>query len=246
MRGMTTTTRSRGGAVDRGVLGAARPRAVRPARLPAGRRGAHGADQLRRRRPALLFRTASGNKLLAAALHSDVAFEIDWHDDLAAWSVVVRGALRRLHEDEAHRADVLPLQPWVPTPKYDVVELRPEAVTGRRFLLRGPSPTTSWSRRRETGGDSHVGHGAAQGPGRRGPRRTARPRCSTPWPRPGAAGAGSTSSTWRGRRWASCALDDVAWSTASSAWPASSARRPPRRVPGADRRAGARATSGSR
>ena len=30
---------------------------------------------------SLLFRTASGNKLLAAALHSDVALEIDWHDD---------------------------------------------------------------------------------------------------------------------------------------------------------------------
>ena len=50
---------------------------------------------------ALLFRTASGNKLLAAALHSDVAFEIDWHDEVAAWSVVVRGRLHRLGEDEA-------------------------------------------------------------------------------------------------------------------------------------------------
>ena len=82
----------------------------------------------------LLFRTASGNKLLAAALHSDVAFEIDWHDDLAAWSVVVRGQLRRLHEDEQHRADGL--QSWVPTLKYEVVELEPVSVTGRRFFLR--------------------------------------------------------------------------------------------------------------
>jgi nitroimidazol reductase NimA-like FMN-containing flavoprotein (pyridoxamine 5'-phosphate oxidase superfamily) len=44
----------------------------------------------------LLFRTTAGNKLLAAALHSDVAFEIDWYDDRSAWSVVVRGCLRRL------------------------------------------------------------------------------------------------------------------------------------------------------
>ena len=88
----------------------------------------------------LLFRTASGNKLLAAALHSDVAFEIDWHDDRAAWSVLVRGELRRLNEDEQHRADELLVQPWVPTPKYDVVELRPVAVTGRRFFLRRPEP----------------------------------------------------------------------------------------------------------
>ena len=42
---------------------------------------------------SLLFRTASGNKLLAAALESDVAFEIDWHDDLTAWSVVARGTV---------------------------------------------------------------------------------------------------------------------------------------------------------
>jgi uncharacterized protein len=88
----------------------------------------------------LLFRTASGSKLLAAALHSDVAFEIDWHDDLAAWSVVVRGELRRLNEDEQHRADGLLLQSWVPTPKYDVVELLPVSVTGRRFTLRRPEP----------------------------------------------------------------------------------------------------------
>jgi hypothetical protein len=69
-----------------------------------------------------------------------VAFEIDWHGDLAAWSVVVRGELHRLHEDEAHRADGLPLHPWVMTPTYDVVELRPEAVTGRAFRLRPHAP----------------------------------------------------------------------------------------------------------
>ncbi len=89
---------------------------------------------------ALLFRTASGNKLLAAALHSDVAFEIDWHDDRSAWSVVVRGELHRLQEDEQHRVDGLPLHPWVPTLKYDVVELKPTSVTGRRFFLRRPEP----------------------------------------------------------------------------------------------------------
>jgi uncharacterized protein len=87
---------------------------------------------------ALLFRTASGNKLLAAALHSDVAFEIDWHDDLAAWSVVVRGQLRRLNEDEQHRVDGLSGQSWVPILKYDVVELKPVSITGRRFFLRRP------------------------------------------------------------------------------------------------------------
>jgi len=85
---------------------------------------------------SLLFRTTPGNKLLAAALHSEVAFEIDWHDDLSAWSVMARGRVRRLHEDEVHRVDSLPLRAWVPTPKFDVVELRVEVVTGRRFVLQ--------------------------------------------------------------------------------------------------------------
>lgn len=87
----------------------------------------------------LLFRTASGNKLLAAALHSEVAFEIDWYDDQTAWSVVARGTSRRLGEDEQHRLDHLAPQPWVSTPKYDVVELSPQVVTGRQFVLRRPT-----------------------------------------------------------------------------------------------------------
>jgi nitroimidazol reductase NimA-like FMN-containing flavoprotein (pyridoxamine 5'-phosphate oxidase superfamily) len=89
---------------------------------------------------SVLFRTASGNKLLAAALHSDVALEIDWHDDRTAWSVVVRGHLHRVPEDEEHRVEQLPLHPWVPTLKYDVVELVPEVVTGRWFHLRRDEP----------------------------------------------------------------------------------------------------------
>lgn len=84
---------------------------------------------------ALLFRTASGNKLLAAALHAEVALEIDWHDEQTAWSVLARGHLRQLDEDEEHRVDSLPLHPWTPTLKYDVVELVPETVTGRFFRL---------------------------------------------------------------------------------------------------------------
>ncbi|MGA8249075.1 MAG: pyridoxamine 5'-phosphate oxidase family protein [Nocardioides sp.] len=91
---------------------------------------------------SLLFRTASGNKLLAAALHSDVALEIDWHDERSAWSVVARGHLHRLPEDQEHRVDDLPLHPWVPTLKYDVVELVPDIVTGRWFHLQRDEPDT--------------------------------------------------------------------------------------------------------
>ena len=84
----------------------------------------------------LLFRTAAGNKLLAAALASEVAFEIDQRDEHSAWSVVVRGHLRRLEEDEQHRLDSLPEHSWIPMRRDEVVDLVPEVVTGRKFLLR--------------------------------------------------------------------------------------------------------------
>lgn len=86
----------------------------------------------------LYFRTASGSKLLAAALRSDVAFEIDWYDDATAWSVVARGRLRQLEEDEQRRLDSLATRSWIPTEKPEVVELVPDEVTGRRFVLRRP------------------------------------------------------------------------------------------------------------
>lgn len=52
---------------------------------------------------SILFRTAAGNKLLAAELESEVAFEIDWFGEDTAWSVLVRGHLRHLEEVEADR-----------------------------------------------------------------------------------------------------------------------------------------------
>ncbi len=85
---------------------------------------------------SLMFRTGSGSKLLAAALESDVAFEIDHVDATSAWSVVARGHLRRLEEDAAARMGPPESMSWVATPKDDVVELLPEVVTGRRFRLR--------------------------------------------------------------------------------------------------------------
>ena len=86
----------------------------------------------------LLFRTAGGNKLLSAAMGAEVAFEVDRYDDDHARSVVLRGTSRILDEDEEHRADNVPLRPWVGTPKYNVVEVSPRVVTGRAFLLTRP------------------------------------------------------------------------------------------------------------
>lgn len=83
----------------------------------------------------LLFRTAEGEKLLGVVMHPEVVFEIDDHDETSAHSVVVRGLARRLEEDEEHRADDVGLRPWLGTLKYNVVEIRPTAISGRAFRL---------------------------------------------------------------------------------------------------------------
>ncbi|WP_051706002.1 pyridoxamine 5'-phosphate oxidase family protein [Nocardioides aequoreus] len=85
---------------------------------------------------ALLFRTTAGGKLLAAALESEVAFEIDWIDVATAWSVVVRGRLHRLEELERHRLDGAAAG-WLGRDLEEVVELVPSEVSGRWFHLRG-------------------------------------------------------------------------------------------------------------
>jgi len=86
----------------------------------------------------LLFRTAEGSKLLGVVMNPDVAFEIDEYDEHRARSVVVRGVARRLEEDEQYRTENIPLRPWVTSPKYDVVEIRPTEITGRSFDLTRP------------------------------------------------------------------------------------------------------------
>ena len=86
----------------------------------------------------LLFRTAGGDKLLSVAMGSEVALEVDRYDEDHAWSVVVRGSARILEEDEEHRAENVPLRPWIGTIKYNVVEITPRVVTGRGFRLSRP------------------------------------------------------------------------------------------------------------
>lgn len=84
----------------------------------------------------LAVRTAAGNKLLAAEMGTEVGFEIDgFAADDEAWSVLVRGHLRRLDEQHARLLeDKVPS--WVPVLKYDVLEVAPETVVGRRFLVQ--------------------------------------------------------------------------------------------------------------
>jgi nitroimidazol reductase NimA-like FMN-containing flavoprotein (pyridoxamine 5'-phosphate oxidase superfamily) len=86
----------------------------------------------------LLFQTAEGSKLLGVVMNSDVAFEIDDFSEREAHSVVLRGTARMLGEDEEHRAENVPLRPWVEGLKYNVVEIRPTEISGRHFDLNRP------------------------------------------------------------------------------------------------------------
>lgn len=86
----------------------------------------------------LLFRTAEGSKLLGIEMNADVAFEVDEYDEQQAASVILRGRARHLEEDEEHRAENVPLRPWVDTHKYNVVEIAPTEMSGRRFELTKP------------------------------------------------------------------------------------------------------------
>jgi nitroimidazol reductase NimA-like FMN-containing flavoprotein (pyridoxamine 5'-phosphate oxidase superfamily) len=86
----------------------------------------------------LLFRTAAGSKLFSVELGGEVAFEIDEIGANEATSVVVRGHARRLEEDEEHRAENVPLRPWLGSDKPFVVEIVPTEVKGRRYPLNRP------------------------------------------------------------------------------------------------------------
>ena len=83
----------------------------------------------------LLFRTAEGSKLLGVVMNEDVVFEIDGENGHIAWSVIVRGTAKLLDESAGHRADDLPLRPWVSSNKNNVIEITPTAISGRRFAL---------------------------------------------------------------------------------------------------------------
>lgn len=84
----------------------------------------------------IYFRTAEGSKLFTVSINDRVLFEADDHTEDKAWSVIVKGRARVLERtDEIQQADELPLKPWLPTLKYNYVEITPEEISGRRFQL---------------------------------------------------------------------------------------------------------------
>lgn len=80
------------------------------------------------------FSSAAGSKLMDITEESHVAFEVDGTADRRRWSVVVKGAARRLDSDaEILESGVRELHTLAPIEKWNYVRITPTSVTGRRF-----------------------------------------------------------------------------------------------------------------
>ncbi len=87
----------------------------------------------------IIFLTSEGSKLLGITMNEDVAFEVDQIlPDEHATSVIVRGRAKTLEGADRYIVEQLPLRPWIATPKYIVVAVRVDEVSGRRFDLSRP------------------------------------------------------------------------------------------------------------
>jgi nitroimidazol reductase NimA-like FMN-containing flavoprotein (pyridoxamine 5'-phosphate oxidase superfamily) len=88
----------------------------------------------------IVFRTAPGDKLVAAMLHRTVPFEVDEHHDEehTGWSVLVVGhAEEVVHPDEVAACEALGLEAWAGEARDRWVRIRAEHVTGRRVRRSG-------------------------------------------------------------------------------------------------------------
>jgi nitroimidazol reductase NimA-like FMN-containing flavoprotein (pyridoxamine 5'-phosphate oxidase superfamily) len=93
----------------------------------------------------VVFRTAPGEKLVAAALGHEVVFEIDAVEPArhTGWSVNVVGRVEQIvRRDEVERAAQLGLEPWAGDYRNDYVRLRTARLTGRRIRADTGSLTT--------------------------------------------------------------------------------------------------------
>jgi nitroimidazol reductase NimA-like FMN-containing flavoprotein (pyridoxamine 5'-phosphate oxidase superfamily) len=85
----------------------------------------------------VVFRTAPGEKLIAAALNRELVFEADEFDlaNRCGWSVNVVGAAEEIEEPaERARAEALGLEPWAGEVRDRYVRIRATEVSGRRIL----------------------------------------------------------------------------------------------------------------
>jgi nitroimidazol reductase NimA-like FMN-containing flavoprotein (pyridoxamine 5'-phosphate oxidase superfamily) len=98
---------------------------------------------------AVVFRTAPGSKLSAAASDAVVAFEVDDYDraDRSGWSVLVVGRSEVVHDlDVTRRVLAADLEPYADGIRTAIVRIRPVFVSGRRIVREEPKaepePTT--------------------------------------------------------------------------------------------------------
>ena len=83
----------------------------------------------------VVFRTAPGEKLIAATLQRTVAFEVDSYETDArrGWSVNVIGTAEEIvHPDHLTRARALEIEPWAGEVRDRFVRIHATDVTGRR------------------------------------------------------------------------------------------------------------------
>jgi nitroimidazol reductase NimA-like FMN-containing flavoprotein (pyridoxamine 5'-phosphate oxidase superfamily) len=80
------------------------------------------------------FRSAPGVKMIRLTQSPDVAFEVDGHDRVWTWSVVVKGTARRLdRDDEIVETGIAEAPTALLGEKLNYVRITPRQVTGRRF-----------------------------------------------------------------------------------------------------------------
>ena len=93
----------------------------------------HGMDG-----ESVIFRTATGTKLLAADREQRVAFEVDGFDPdrRAGWSVMVRGIATSVEDqDEVERLNLLGVWPWADlVERTHWVRIRTYSMTGRQTV----------------------------------------------------------------------------------------------------------------
>jgi nitroimidazol reductase NimA-like FMN-containing flavoprotein (pyridoxamine 5'-phosphate oxidase superfamily) len=85
----------------------------------------------------VVFRTAPGEKLIAAALQREVVFEVDTFSTEACtgWSVNVLGVAAEIeHPAELEQAQALDLPPWAGDARDRYVRIRAREVSGRRIV----------------------------------------------------------------------------------------------------------------
>lgn len=86
---------------------------------------------------SIVFRTAPGSKLSAAAAGAVVAFEVDDYEreSRTGWSVLVVGRAEIVHDlDIAFKALAVNLEPFADGVRSSLIRIRPDFISGRRVV----------------------------------------------------------------------------------------------------------------